>query len=772
MPAIIATPTTMEMDANINDILCEVITFLECLRDAQLQPALESLREKLLQRSKNTLSAIKKTSSSPEPYLDMNSGPKTILLTKNENDTEEYVGMEESPQKQNHQDYYETFEHESQPKMVLIAAENVERARSEQDNEEGNQALMNIYKNLSAAQSKSKCHKCGPLHRKEGKKLFMPENRACWVALVGSHLLIYRNERHARPGTIYPIRGYMARPAPNLLPRDQQKSDSAFEIFCPGNETLQFIARTSKDMHQWVAKICEVGCGNEDEKDLGNKSNASNEASVNHCEDNATSPRRHKTGKSADNVKKKSPAKSKTKSKARKDTTESPPSLPTRIPRRLPSIPTNDSVPSHKPIEIYDDNDDIYYRIDELNGRTAYQNVMLAKNQCINVGDNEHGKAAGYDDVCASKGEKESQVQEEKSAVSGEEKLYDDIFEMSRIKASTEEEKVQDGDRPIAVDDGEESVYDDVENLLGKSTKDRVKDQIETSSKFLQKKSFLKKVWSRKESPGKTEKRLRGKVSSSPIPSSLATEVMSTYDDVSDLMSHPESLADNGENELPEYNCPPPPRPVYTKSPSIVNQVDPNPTGEFYDDISACREQHSKNNQQTILQSTQESCASVKEAKNDATELRTNGELPEEEIEHYQSPRSDLCIRDAPEYQNEDLYDDIALSVNFKVRQRDTNEKRDSEDSKSMISFDTKSWNRFTVNRNRRSGEPACLAETNRRNTDDSEEFDDSTEANGTSKRNTFQKLISRMENSLAKVSVRGPTSLPMNKPNTVNNNS
>lgn len=162
----------------------------------------------------------------------------------------------------------------------------------------------------------------------------------------------------------------------------------------------------------------------------------------------------------------------------------------------------------------------------------------------------------------------------------------------------------------------------------------------------------------------------------------------------------------------------------------------------------------------------------MKEAKNDATELRTNGELPEEEIEHYQSPRSDLRVHDAPEYQNEELYDDIALSVNFKARQRDTNEKRDSEDGKSTIGFDKKSWNRFTVNRNRRSGEPACLAETNRRNTDDSEEFDDLTEANGTSKRNTFQKLISRMENSLAKVSVRGPTSLPMNKPNTTSNNS
>lgn len=430
----------------------------------QLPLALENLREKLLERSKSTLSASRKTS--PEPYLDMNSGPKTKLLTKNENDMEDYIGMEESPQKQNHQDYYETFEHESQSQVVPIAAENVDRARGEQDNAEGNQALMNIYKNLSAAQSKSKCHKCGPLHRKEGKKLFMSENRACWVALVGSHMLIYRNERHTRPGAIYPIRGYMARPAPNLLTRDRQKSDLAFEIYCPGNETLQFIARTPKDMHQWVARVCEVGCGNEDAKDHGNKSN---EASMNHCEDNSTSPQRPKAGKSADNVKKKSPAKTEPKSNRNevgKDTTESPPPLPTRIPRRLPSIPTDDSVPSYKAVEDYDDNDDIYYKIDDLNGMMAYQNVKLAKRQSINVGDDEHGKAAGYDDVRTSKGGKEGQVQEEKSNAVSVEELYDDIFEMSRIKASTEKEKTRDGDRPIVVVNEEESVYDDVEVSL------------------------------------------------------------------------------------------------------------------------------------------------------------------------------------------------------------------------------------------------------------------------------------------------------------------
>lgn len=90
-----------------------MIAFLECLREAQLPLTLESLREKLLARSRETLSVTTMTRGSPEPYLDMNSGPKSLLLRKSEVDSEEYVGMEES-KKQNHQDYYETFQNEDE----------------------------------------------------------------------------------------------------------------------------------------------------------------------------------------------------------------------------------------------------------------------------------------------------------------------------------------------------------------------------------------------------------------------------------------------------------------------------------------------------------------------------------------------------------------------------------------------------------------------------------------------------------------------------------
>lgn len=116
-----------------------------------------------------------------------------------------------------------------------------------------------------------------------------------------------------------------------------------------------------------------------------------------------------------------------------------------------------------------------------------------------------------------------------------------------------------------------------------KFAKDRAKDQTEISSKSPQKKSFLNRVLSRKES-NKSDKRYKGKASSSP-PSSSTKEEMSTYDDAFDLPNR-ESLANEGE-ELPEYNCPPPPKPIYVKS-TIPNN--PEQDEKFYDDVSTCRE--------------------------------------------------------------------------------------------------------------------------------------------------------------------------------------
>lgn len=449
-----------------------MITFLECLRDVQLPLTLENLREKLLARSKETLSAAMTRSSSP--YLDMNSGPKSLLLKKSEGDSEEYVGMEESPKKQNHQDYYETFENEGQSIDKNDCSE-----QNDDETDEG-KSLIRIYKNLSAAQIKSKCHKYGPLYKKEGRKLFLSENRTCWIALVGSHLLIYRTERHNKPYAIYPIRGYMARPAPNLVPRDRQKSESAFEMYRPGNETLCFIARTPKDMDQWVTKVCEVGCAkSKKDESKARKKRQSLVIKETPIPPDEVATRHRDAGESIVVDKptaKDESANNKDEKVEHRNKIENPPPLPARIPRRLPSLPPDDdAIPSYKAaVEDDDDEDDIYHKIEDLRNETCYQNVLSRKKRA-----DKKQEGVTYDDArAAEESNNEGQVREEngqmrkkqvrrsRDAISSEE-MYDDIVALSRINAINANSERQNHD--CANGDGtknkeqSEELYDDIE---------------------------------------------------------------------------------------------------------------------------------------------------------------------------------------------------------------------------------------------------------------------------------------------------------------------
>lgn len=472
-------------------LLTEMIMFLECLRDAQLPLTLESLREKLLVRSKDTLSVTTIRASSPEPYLDMKSGPRSLLLTRSEADSQEYVGMEEHQKHiqlharmHTHQDYYETFENESQ-------AASVNKYPEKNDDRDKGQTLIEIYKNLSAMQIRGKCYKCGPLYRKEGKKLFLSERggRACWIALVGSHLLIYRSERHDRPYAIYPILGYMARPAPNMIPRDRRKGESAFEMYSPGNETLQFIARTPKDMDQWVTKICEVGCGacNHNEGEGSKAENREKKRAVVESPLTETSYKgdevtRHRDGeKSVSPLADKSIAKTELTSNnknevERKDTGargKAPP-LPARIPRRLPSLPPANSLTTVDD----DDDDDIYHSIQDLRNETPYQNMLSLKKQRADTGSHkrEEEEAVTYDDVRTSdeRNERNEKVEGEieeggKScdAISFQE-TYDDIVTLSRIDIiNIEPGRNCNNDASVVDGEGEEEgFYDDVEVSL------------------------------------------------------------------------------------------------------------------------------------------------------------------------------------------------------------------------------------------------------------------------------------------------------------------
>lgn len=405
----------------------------------------------------------------------MKAASKSVSLKvdpKSEIDLEEYVGMENSPQ-QTHQDYYEIFEHDGQtvaPNDVTVNATPRESPERNNDRDE-NQTLIRIYKNLSAAQSRSKCHKCGPLCKKESKKLFQSEIRACWIALMGTHLLVYRNERNARPYAIYPIRGYMARPAPNLIPRDRRRSESAFEMYCPGNETLQFVARTRKEMDQWIAKIGEVGRVDEE--------NAETKVREKTASETPTNPRRKNDDERHRRVAKKSiavvvdkPTTETTESRDNKSETRrkntvgrSPPPLPARIPRRFPpsTLSSKDTVSSDEaPVADKDEEDAIYYRIEDLN--IPYQNLPPTRKPRANNNVKKH-KAVGYDDDV-------SEVTNQGPPLKGEraadpilpEETYDDIATLLRIDATAstaEEEENRNSDRPIA--DREEAFYDDVE---------------------------------------------------------------------------------------------------------------------------------------------------------------------------------------------------------------------------------------------------------------------------------------------------------------------
>lgn len=75
--------------------------------------------------------------------------------------------------------------------------------------------------------------------------------------MLGSHLLLYANERESRPYLVIPLRGYKSRPAPGALARDPRRSEGAFEIYCPGDRTFQFVAKTAQEMKEWVASVTE-----------------------------------------------------------------------------------------------------------------------------------------------------------------------------------------------------------------------------------------------------------------------------------------------------------------------------------------------------------------------------------------------------------------------------------------------------------------------------------------------------------------------------------
>lgn len=719
----------MGLDTDFAVILREIIQFLECLREVKLSSALETVRENLLTRSKTTLSIFalsNESSSAAEPYLHMNASSKGLLplqlLETNELDTQEYVIAEETVQtndqkcqtSQTHLDHYET----------LISIENEKKKELERGQEN---SLVKIYLGLSGAQAKSKSLKCGPLHRKEGKKLFFFEQyRVSWVALVGSHLLIYGNERDSKPHIVQGIRGYSGRPAPNIVTNDQQRSEAAFEIFKPGNKTLQFIARTSKDMKQWVAKICQVGSGYETNIPDGGFESKEDLSSI------------ETTGETEEIV----PINPEQVRKTLVADVTSPPALPARIPirlsRGLPSLPTNDRTPSYEIIE--DEEDGTYHRIEDFRNKMSYQNVMV-KNQC-----EKSIKSIAYDDVHAilkKEPKNVSSISKEENTLnrvtnenisSLEEETYDDIANTNSFMGEKKNrEVVQNEDINETCELRSPSVvsYDDIEVVANTpmfGSKVRVKEE-DTQKKSPCKKSFLNKMRIKKESLQKKEKIIAARSEALTPPQVVQTKDIVTYDDVSDLVT-------NKGASVPEdtstYTSPPIPRPVF-KSPNPILPINK----ALYDDINGFSQRKEVEQQMQCLT---------------------------DDNEHYKSPRSDAWQQIVLSQGKEQLYDDVAILTNFTARQRElSDEIKDQDIPKSSFSPDKKSWNRFVTNRKSKSNDSICSGSSKRTSSEISDP-DNLDEQPTFSRKNTFQKLINKMENSLGKGSPRTLPPIPMSK--------
>ncbi|XP_046825795.1 uncharacterized protein LOC124427229 [Vespa crabro] len=753
----------MGLDAELTVILHEIVQFLEFLREANLSGTMETIRENLLLRSKNALSVFtgtESTASSTEHYLHMNASSKGLLPLNigetNVSDVQEYVGMEETisqsqnrPISQIHYDYYETFR--------LMTEDDKKKELGEyQEN-----ALINIYSNLSGAQAKSKSLKCGPLFRKEGKKLFVFEQyRINWVALVGSHLLIYGNERSNKPYSIQGIRGYSGRPAPNIVPRDQKRSEAAFEIFKPGNKTLQFIARTPKDMEQWVAMVCQVG-SNEIKLDLGlntkeDVSLVSSSGIVNETDEIIAKDRLVDSTKLQTtflNINENKTIEPDHESKVQTSENTSPPPLPIRISRKLPSLPPSNIISSY---EMMDDEDDIYHKIEDLGDGTCYQNLVSKNQKETTIVEKSKKITAAYDDVQTILGKNrkhtKSKLKEENVSNTMENEMirfdetYDDISSSSVIKEKKNCESLQENVINFNESQTPTSLvsYDDVETLINASSPDnKAKDKNEeVQKKTPNKKSFLDRMRNKKESPQKKEKIIVAQRETLTPPSQIIQEKeMTTYDDVSDLIIKETSTS----NEMPEYTCPPAPRPVYKpprpayKPPTIILPVQE----EFYDDVNGC---HEKKNQQ--MQS----------------DIQKLEKRISNDCEHYKLPRNNTWQQVESSQTEEQIYDDVAILANFTARQKEISEENKDQDlSRTSISPDKRSWNRFVTSRKHRSSD-SIGSVTNKRVSNEITDLDCYEEQQNFSRKNTFQKLINKMENSFGKVSPRAVPTTSMNK--------
>ncbi|KAF4530603.1 hypothetical protein B566_EDAN006809 [Ephemera danica] len=104
---------------------------------------------------------------------------------------------------------------------------------------------------MTANAMKTTASKHGQLFRKDRFILF-EQFRRSWAAVRSHYLFLFNSDKDTKPSVYHLLLGYEARPLAN---KDISKKGICFELVAPGRKTHQFIARTEKDMQQWIVAI-------------------------------------------------------------------------------------------------------------------------------------------------------------------------------------------------------------------------------------------------------------------------------------------------------------------------------------------------------------------------------------------------------------------------------------------------------------------------------------------------------------------------------------
>ena len=508
----------------------------------------------------------------------------------------------------------------------------------------------------------------------------------------------------------------------------------------------------------------------------------------------------------------------------------SPPTLPVRQPRRLPSLPNEEALaPSYERMDYAYEDDDIYHKIEDIRDKgRSYENVknifmnpsrikrFTKKDKKKKKKEEKKIPDVQIHDCVENKVQlKKEETKKKTESSSSPEVLetYDDVQTIVQEvpsplinSRSTRRELLESFEETTHENDEPFQTYDDVFTTKGENVETQDAEETSTGSpkkeKSPQKRSFLNRVMHKKDSFKNEEgkkKRLKDNVSSKkrekPVKSSVVGEDcefnLPTYDDVSEQNTENANVGRTTMisscliDDFSNYNCPPPPRAIYAKPPSLVVPVTNQRVNfeEVYDDIANYRDDRNedKMDQKSVEtkaveidnQSTDNNNSIVEDK--GSTAMRLSVIIDEEldkrfpvDFEHYQTPRRDSILVNNSVltlHQQDELYDDIAILANFRgsARKRDSVCSSGSNgpcNSSSTISVGDKStisikkpWSKFSSGKKNNRDSTAVESTTMTNNS--CPELDEVCEMTGSLPANSekhdgmlnkVQKLISKME--------------------------